>query len=264
MNGPVRSIRPTPLPTAWVLPLFVLSGCATLSVPSPSSLDARIPAPPGVVAAEEPLELPAPQFLPGSTYATVLEGEVRRLEPTEASWHVEATARSEIVAAQDGSLTWKVQQIDGKALLDGKPTELTVEQKRMLLEDYRLDREALAIPKRPLQPGEGWSRKVPVLRVSGDGMRTVGQEEETVTFLGTRPTDEGTQAVFDVEVLSETATEAPDGTEVMRVSSHVARQLEVNVVTGAVVLDTIRRHEVAASRGGRTETTGQVKHRRGL
>jgi hypothetical protein len=253
-----------------LLPLLLVTaalatGCAGISVPPPSSLDATIPTP-GVLTTNVagPVAVPSPKYLPGSRYQTSLEGVVLQHLPSERSWRVSATATSEIGRGPDGGLAWRVQQIDGQAWLDGAPEPLTDEQKKALLQDYRLDREALTVPRRGLNPGESWTTSVPIVRIAGDGSKTTGQQEETTTFLGLRKTPEGDRAVLRADVMTSTATKAPNGADVLALSSRAIRQVEVHLETGSVEVDILRRHEIAAGPGSRTETDGTVKHARQL
>lgn len=238
------------------------AGCATLSVPSPGELDASLSPPPGLVTAGGALTIPAARYPLHAHYDTTLEGRVTRLKPSWQVWTVEATATSEITKGPDGGLTWKVTSLDAKATLDGAPSPLGEEQRRALLSDYRIDRDALSLPRRAVAPGESWSNEVPILRVSGDGSKTTGTQKETLTLLGTVGTGPGARAVVVADVRSKTETTDASGAAVLAISSHTLRQVQVNLDSGTVEQDVTRRHEFAAGPKSSTETDGTVTHRR--
>lgn len=240
----------------------LLGGCATLSVPSPSELDASVAHPAGLVTSGSPVALPPARFPVHAFYATQLEGTVTRLQPTHQVWTVSATATSEIAKATDGALAWKIVEMNAQATLDGQPQTLSEEQKRTLLKDYRLDRNALEAPQRALAPGESWSNEIPIVRLAGDGTRTTGKQASTITFLGTVAANGRPRGVLVADVRMTTRTDAMNGTPLLAMSSHEVRQLEIDLDTGTVEVDHTRRHEFARSGQGATESDGTVRHDR--
>lgn len=247
---------------ALTLGLAQLAGaCATLSVPSPNELDATLPTPAGLTTVGASVSIPVARYPVHAHYETTLEGRVTRLIPTHQVWTVTATATSEITKGPDGRHTWKVMGMEATATLDGAPSPLDDEQRRALLQDYPIERDALSIPRRSLAPGESWTNEVPVLRISGDGTKTTGTQRETLTFIGTVGTGPDRSAVVVADVRSTTETSNAAGAAVLAIASHTLRQVTVSLDNGTVQKDTTRRHEFAASAQSATETDGTVSHR---